>query len=191
MNNKKEKKSDLIEKIIRDEQESASRVIPEDILRSRLKERLKKESERAFHPNKRWLKRFAILGVISTIVFVGIIILIIFQNRRFQEIPTVSIRKVMENTPGIQNLAQMNLKSQRITSEKVKIAKGFQKKMEEIMKKYIKSYPSADFKKTPSLELKMTPHLDYSQKIEILLNKKAVHKFLQIYLKKNKEEKNG
>lgn len=191
MKDQNKKSLNQIDRIIEKERQLASKIIPEKLLKSRLKKKLENQSVKIPHSDRRRLKIIATASSISFFIFAGIIILIFVQKENYENATISSMAQFFEETPGVKNLIQMNLERSDIFPYESMVAKTELKSIMKTIQDFRVAYPSPSLKESERVSWRNSPHYDYSQKIEILFHKKVIHKVMYQFLNKEKEGKNG
>jgi len=190
MQNHKKKENEIIETLVRQEEEAAFHVLPERELSSRLEARLKTELKKK--PRiPFWLRKpVPTLAGVLVIICGGVIALLSLFSQSPQPLGTNAIEQFLQDSPGMQTLAYAKMDRKENSKERTKIY-GLQRELAVVFSAIRKEGASGKSKNTFSIGSEKTPSLDYKQKIEILIKEETIHRFFLEYFRKYKEEENG
>ena len=190
MQNHKKKENEIIETLVRQEEEAAFHVLPERELSSRLEARLKTELKKK--PRiPFWLRKpVPTLAGVLVIICGGVIALLSLFSQSSQPLGTNAIEQFLQDSPGMQTLAYAKMDRKENSKERTKIY-GLQRELAVVFSAIRKEGASGKSKNTFSIGSEKTPSLDYKQKIEILIKEETIHRFFLEYFRKYKEEENG
>lgn len=188
----KNKKEDaaFIQKLIREEQDAAFRILTKKRLISRLEERLQREAGKKAAIST-WIRRPwpAIVSLLLVALVFMLALLFIFspsqKKKGFEALETY-----LRSTPGIQTLTEMAERSDHsqtvVRTETFWLAENIEKMLDSIYKEEGSKRENAAL-----LKHKGSPHsFNLEEKIRILLIEKKIHGFLNEYLGKKEEDKN-
>jgi hypothetical protein len=188
----KNKKEDvaIIQKLIQEEEDTAFRILTKKGLIFRLEERLKAEASKKATVSS-WIKRpMPTFVFLLLIVFVFMIALLFILSPFQQKKGLETLEKYLQTTPGIQTLAQMG--EQRKAAQTIERTEIFWLKgnLENLLES-IYEEEGQKIGDTALLKHKEDlPTFNLEEKIRILLVEKEIHRFLNNYLGKKKEDKN-
>ena len=188
MKNPLKKDLDIIHQLVREEQKTADHIFSEEMLRSRLKNRLSEERKK-----RRFLRRhlkpvWVSAGILASAVLVFLVLTTGKQTSSLSFEKRVA--SFLENSPGMRTLSQweslLRYRTESTQITETVFLRHIRKTFEEAKEKALSMPEDSPVSKTPQ-----KPIFDPKRRMEILFEEKAVHRFLnQFYLEK-KEEKNG
>lgn len=191
MKDQRQESSNPIDGIIEEERRLALQVIPEKLLQSRLKKILEKESSKILYSFRRRVKVIITAAGMASFILAGVVILILLQKTKYEKSTVSSVTQLLEKSPGIKNLIQMNIERSHILPSEPKLSETELKSLRKTIQDFRAAGPSPSLRRCDPVFLRNPPHYDYSQKIELLFREKVIHRVMYKYLQEKKEEKNG
>jgi len=186
MDNGKETK-ELMERLIKKEEDEAFRVLPEDVLKSRLKARL--EAKRKKHkPLISWVQKPVLVSFgLLLVIFITLLVLVKIHSDITSKGTVSSIEYFFKSSQGIHSLYELKKTAEKSLGDQRTEFHGFKDKFQETINSVRKENFLRDIEMYLIKLQDITPTLDLYEEMKILMEERIIHQVLSEYFKNNKE----